>query len=230
MIGYSELVESAKLPFEEAVRFWSSQGIALSPEDFERIWAETGRHALRVSGVSTIDAMEDVSREIARAIDGEIAFADFKKSFNEILARRGWEGMTPWRVETIYRTNLQSAFGAGRWAEQTDNAAARPWLRYDALDDGAAREEHLAMDGRVFAIDDPIWRTWYPPNGYNCRCSVEALTDEQARASGKIQTGETVRGIYPDPGFEHNPAEGWAPDLEKYSPAAQEILNREGLA
>ncbi|EKO1256999.1 phage head morphogenesis protein, partial [Salmonella enterica] len=30
--------------------------------------------------------------------------------------------------------------------------------------------------------DDPIWQTLFPPNGYNCRCYVRALTQAQVDA------------------------------------------------
>ena len=35
-----------------------------------------------------------------------------------------------------------------------------------------------AMDSKVFRFDDRIWDTHHPPNGFNRRCMVKALTEE----------------------------------------------------
>jgi hypothetical protein len=33
----------------------------------------------------------------------------------------------------------------------------------------------------VYNIDDPIWQKIYPPNGWNCRCYTQPLTQDEAR-------------------------------------------------
>jgi len=55
---------------------------------------------------------------------------------------------------------------------------------YDAINDRRTRPAHAAMDGYIAPHDDPIWNTWYPLNGYRCRCSVIALSERQAHARG----------------------------------------------
>ena len=47
---------------------------------------------------------------------------EFKSSVAAMFERRGYDAMRPWRLETIYRTNMQSAFQGGpvpgRWLIQ----------------------------------------------------------------------------------------------------------------
>ena len=33
------------------------------------------------------------------------------------------------------------------------------------------------LEAIVRPVDDQFWNTYYPPNGWNCRCSVEQLSD-----------------------------------------------------
>ena len=69
---------------------------------------------------------------------------------------------------------------------------------------------HAVMHGKVFAIDHPIWNTWWPPAGHNCRCFVGTVSEAEARELG--YTGDEPTGPWPiapdtglpalpDPGF-----------------------------
>lgn len=103
----------------------------------------------------------------------------------------------------------------------------RPYWQYDAVNDSKTRPSHLAMDGRVFMADDPIWDTWFPPNGFKCRCTVKTLSKRQMEQRGltveteapraaRLEDGRFVN-ILPDPQFDTNPAKvRYQPDLTGY--------------
>jgi len=40
------------------------------------------------------------------------------------------------------------------------------------------------MHGFIAPEDDPIWRTWTPPAGFNCRCTVIGLSEAQPGRMG----------------------------------------------
>jgi len=86
----------------------------------------------------------------------------------------------PRRITTILRTNTHTAYAAGRYRRQKANAGARPWWRYVAIQDGVTRLAHRQLHGKILRHDDPAWEAIYPPNGFNCRCRVAALTEEEA--------------------------------------------------
>ncbi len=45
-------------------------------------------------------------------------------------------------------------------------------LQYRTANDGKVREEHAVLHNTTLPISDPFWDSYYPPNGWNCRCSV----------------------------------------------------------
>ncbi|WP_244161278.1 minor capsid protein [Pseudomonas anguilliseptica] len=68
-----------------------------------------------------------------------------------------------------------------------------------AILDGRTRPSHRALNGKVYRHDDPVWSAIYPPNGFNCRCRVTALSGsaltrkglQVESSAGRMQT-ETV--------------------------------------
>jgi SPP1 gp7 family putative phage head morphogenesis protein len=100
---------------------------------------------------------------------------------------------TPTRLETIFRTNMQSAYMAGRYEQYKEGAEDRPYWQYIAVMDASTRPDHAALDGLVFRHDDPFWQSHTPPNGYNCRCRFAALAEDDMQAQGLKVTSSAGR-------------------------------------
>lgn|GEM_PF-2423058 len=120
--------------------------------------------------------------------------------------------MPSYRLDNIFRTNLQANYQAGHWEQYERNQDARPYLMYDAINDSRVRPSHLALDGKICRIDDPQLRTHAPPNGYRCRYGLISLTEKQALARSGDGTGLNKSTVLPD-GTPAQPDKGWA-----YSP------------
>ena len=56
-----------------------------------------------------------------------------------------------------------------------------PYWQYVTVNDGKVREAHRKLHGQVFAADDPVWDTLYPPLDYRCRCRVRPLRAAKAQ-------------------------------------------------
>lgn len=108
------------------------------------------------------------------------------------------------KAELLLRTHGYQAYAAARYETQRETAAALPMWQYMTVGDGNVRDDHAALDGKVFPADDPFWDDHYPPWDYGCRCFVAALTQ-----------GETDRMI--------------AADADK-APVDQRVLQGEALA
>jgi len=218
------------LPMEEARRFWKDK-VQVAPAAFRKLADEAKVKAFAVSGIAKGDELNTVFTAMERAIDDGISFDQFKRECGDIFERRGWTGKRAWRVDNIFRTNIQTAYNVGRYKQLTEDRDVLPFWMYSAINDSRTRPTHLAMNGRVWPADHPVWNTWYPPNGYRCRCSVIALTERQVKNRGlqvqdkdithrliepiSPETGQKMpaRQMLPDPGFATNPGKDYWGDL-----------------
>ena len=76
-------------------------------------------------------------------------------------------------------TSAQSAAAWERFEEDKDVFD----LQYVTAGDERVREEHEVLDGLIRPVDDKIWDTIMPPNGWRCRCDVQQVEiDEDARS------------------------------------------------
>jgi SPP1 gp7 family putative phage head morphogenesis protein len=191
------------LPFEEALKFIRSR-IPMTEAEFYRLAQDAKIRAFSVSGMARLDALKNIKDSLGDAIVKGMSLADWKKDAEFILKRWDIAGA---RAETIYRTNLQTSYQVGRYEQMTDPDVMemRPYWMYVAVMDQATRPEHAAMHGKVFPADDPIWDEWYPPNGFNCRCTVHTLSGSEMEREGlKPGKGSEIR-VRPDEGWDFNP-------------------------
>lgn len=229
-------VDLKPLPPAEAIKYFRSKGYAIG-FDWRDIWQQEHAAAFTVAKAMRIDILEDIRAAVDSAIAEGTTFATFKKTLEPTLAEKGWWGRTqmtdpktgaekivqlgsPRRLRVIFDTNLRTAHSAGRWSRIERVKERRPYLRYVAVLDERTRQEHRGWHGTVRPVDDAFWETHYPPNGWNCRCVVQQLSDRDLKRFGyqessapKIKTrawknkrtGQTLRvpdGI--DPGFAYN--------------------------
>lgn len=226
-----EAVYSFKaLPFSEAEAVWRAK-VPTSKAQFKELSAEARERAFFISGLANLDQAQTVRDALGEAMAKGEGLAGFKNRVGDLLAEQGF---SDWRIETIWRTNVQGTYMAGRYAQMMTTAASRPWWRYSAVMDSATRPSHRALHGLIFRHDHEFWNAFYPPNGFNCRCAVQTLSDRQLAAEGLSAeteipeliepvdpaTGERLPPIRPRPdaGFARNAAKDfWKPELAKYS-------------
>ncbi|KGT95352.1 head assembly protein [Erwinia typographi] len=193
---------------EAAIRYFRSKGINIA---FDTRQMQDRAHATSfvVSGILKQDVLTDVHTALAQALEDGQTGAWFKDNLMPQLARKGWLGsglkadddgvlegrkLMPYRLDTIFRTNTQSAYMAGRYEKMRANVKARPYWQYVAVMDSRTRPAHAALNGRIFRWDDPIWDILFPPNGYNCRCRVVALSQAEVdRHPVGVESSEGMR-------------------------------------
>lgn len=158
-------IEPKALPFKEAEAFWKDK-VRLSPGRFAQLTDEARLRAFAISGIAKGDELETVFNAIQKALNEGTTFNRFKMDCQEIFEKRGF---STWRIDNIFRTNVQQAYGIGRYKQMKAAADLRPFWKYSAVNDSRTRPTHMALHGKVFPHDHPFWDTWQVPNGFRCR-------------------------------------------------------------
>lgn len=240
------------LPPARAIEYFRSKGYAIGWR-WQDVWQEAQAKSFTVAKAARLEILHDIRSELTRALEQGLTERDFSRALEPRLKARGWWGRqvivdaqgnaervelgSPWRLKTIYRTNMQTAYMAGRHQDFAANTDRRPYWQYIAVMDERTRPAHRALHQRVFRHDDPIWEHFYPPNGFNCRCRVRALSARDVQRQGlavgasgddlrerwvvEPSTGFTApvaayrgpgmnRAISPDLGWSYNPGAAWA--------------------
>lgn len=207
------------------------------------LWQEQHSVAFTVAGATTDALVSDFHDAVNKAIEGGLTLQDFRKDFDRIVEEHGWSynGSPGWRSRVIFETNMRTAYAAGRWDQIQRVKEQRPYLRYVSVDPNMTQEgtraEHASWHDTVLPVDDPWWLTHFPPNGWNCRCSVQSVNDRDLDRYGltvatrapliemverTINTRDGLRVVLVpagiDPGFAYRPG---APPSE----ALEELLD-----
>jgi SPP1 gp7 family putative phage head morphogenesis protein len=233
-------------PPEQAIAYLKSKGLRLT-FNWKEMLDEAHARAFTVAKVMRLDILRDIRTGLLGALKDGKTLSQFEKELTPLLQSKGWWGKqlvqgnngelevaqlgSPHRLKTIYQTNMQSAFMAGRKRAQLE-ADAFPYLMYVAVMDSRTRPSHAALNGKIWRKDDRVWATISPPNGFNCRCRTRALTPGQLKREGlsvsdspeivsreqpdgSIQKGVTVQSangkpitMWVDTGFDSSPLAG----------------------
>lgn len=182
----------------DALRYARDKRVVL-PEEFYLLDLNARQYATTVSGLASLDQIRTVINLSNKAIEDGSTFQEFQKAVKE----SGIE-LSPHHLDNIFRTNIQNAYAHGIWTQQQENKANRPYLRYSSLTDSRVRPSHLALNNIVRHIDDSFWLTHYVPNGFNCRCAIDAITESQAKRLG-ITIDDELPDVQPDKDWSTSP-------------------------
>lgn len=212
---------------EDALAFWRDKK-PVSKSAFATLDDAAKSRAFTAAGLAQQDMLADLHASLLETMKNGETFATWKQRIPAILEETGWTGH---RLETIFRTNVQTAYAAGRYAQMQEVSNNRPYWQYIAVGDGRTRPEHAVLHGLVFPADHDFWITNYPPNGFNCRCTVRSLSERQVEKYGlDVQTEMPSDLLYTDPvtgmeahvastmppqGFDVNPAKSWFDGLSR---------------
>lgn len=182
------------LPFTEAIAYLASK-VDIPSQTWTDMLHGAHVRGFTVAGATSLALVNDFHQAVTKMIAEGRTLADFRKEFDRIVATHGWsyKGSRGWRSAVIYNTNLRMAHAVGTWAQINEVRHTRPYLRYSAIMDGRTRKQHADWHGTILDIDNPFWEYATPPNGWNCRCTIQSVSEADLK-----RYGWTVSGTAPE--------------------------------
>ena len=185
---------SLSLPPEKVQEYFKQKGFQIT-WNWDEMCQEAHNRSFTVAKVMKEDILKDIRQMVDRAIDEGLTFQQFKKELTPQLQAKGWWGIqeidgkevqlgSPYRLKTIYRTNIDVAYSVGRYQELTEQVDFAPYWQYVAVMDARTSEFCRIHNGQVYRYDSPFWNYGYPPNHWGCRSAVRNYTEEDLREKG----------------------------------------------
>lgn len=177
---------------EAAVAYLKQKGVNVS-WDWQDMLDDAHATAFTVAKTAGMDVADDIYRAVVKAAENGHTLEQFGRELTPVLQAKGWWGRqerpnpdtgerqnvqlgSPHRLKTIYLTNMQSAYMAGRYAQMMEAVDTHPYWQYVAINDSRTRASHRQLHGRVYHARDPVWGSLYPPLDFRCRCRVRPLS------------------------------------------------------
>lgn len=193
-------------PYGKATQFMQDR-LKLDPKDIVELRQKYGDTAINVTrglgAEAEARAHVATARVVGEGMHVRQGIQELRKEFDAI----GLSPKHPWLMETLVRTQIQVAYGAGRWNANQDPDIAEiiKGYEYVTVGDDRVRPTHAALEGTKLPSNDPMWGSIWPPNGFNCRCTTIEIFDEDFEYKPPSDQKE-IDGVMVRPG----PDVGWA--------------------
>lgn len=188
------------LPFDEAIGFLKGR-VPLTKKEWLELEPKLRFRAFTVAKLAQHDAINKVRRKLISAIEK----GEGLSSFWDKLENKG--SGDPYYWETVYRTNIQTAYNTGR-RMQIDKDKPQA-LELIVIEDSRTTKTCLPLQGLVLPADHPFWKSNWPPFHFNCRTTVRPIykeSDEWARITNPSMSS-LRKSFKPQEGFGTNPLE-----------------------
>jgi len=211
---------------EEIVEWFEQKGNTIS-WNWSDVWQRQHAQTFTVAKALKLDILQDIRNEMQQAIDNGETFDQFQRNLAYKLKRAGWWGRvqaqdvpgydpasgvdpeelvqlgSPWRLQTIFNTNMNTAYATGRYRQQRRAANTHPYWQYLA---SALSQRQLDR------LDLTVQQTG--PNNFG----IDTLLDPDTGRPDKVAWfGVDGQKVQPERGWSYNPgAANWKPDLSQY--------------
>lgn len=199
------------MPYHEAVEYLKKRDV-IKKADYNKLSDKMKFRAFTASRINDGKLLERLNAEMIANVNDGKGLKDFlSMTKTDILDKVGMGPNQGWYWETVYRTNVQTAYNAGRMMGfEEDKPLA---LYFVGIEDARQTDICHSMSNVIRPYDDPIWKKYIPPLHFGCRSTVRAIYDRDELP----EEWTDLEGIErPAKGFGTNPvsSDSWWDELE----------------
>ena len=182
----------------EVYDYLKSKGLKLT-FNYDELLKEAHDKAFTVAKITRADLLNDIHESLIKAMKSGENFETWKKNIIPTLEKKGWFGekeivnpatgevkkvvIDSRRLKTIYSTNMRVSYQKYRYKQMMELPLSTYWMYRSALLENT-RDSHRKLHGTVLPRDNVFWNTNYPPNDWNCKCTVTAHSKRDLERRG----------------------------------------------
>lgn len=174
---FADATDIENLPYAEAVEYLAKRNV-LASDVYATLSDKMKFRAFTASRIADGDLLKRINSALIKNVTEGGGLTDFLSMTNDdLLDKVGMGAGAGQYWETVYRTNVQTAYNAGRALGYEENPPLA--LEFIAIDDTHTSDYCRPFAGRsiILSYDDPFWQTHYPPLHFNCRSTVRGIYD-----------------------------------------------------
>ena len=202
--------EIPPVKFDEAVGFLKSK-VPMSKDEWNALEPKLRFRAFTVAKLGSAEVVDKAKQVLINALE---TGGNYKTTWEDLKNRVDTDSLKikPNYWETVFRTNTQSAYIAGK-LQQYDkmNVAAYQLMVIEDVRTSRICRNLLMSSGygMILPVDHPFWKKYgFPPYHFNCRTSLRAVLPSQIGKYGNISENPSMKSLTkfkPQEGFGGNP-------------------------
>lgn len=193
------------ISFEEAIQFLSSR-VPLTRQEFYSLEAGLRLRSFTVARLTELDYINRVRLVLKNSLSKGYTLSKFwdEMKHDYLLQVSGFEQSNPWYWETVFRTNLQTAYNAGRKIQIAKNPNIK-YLQFIGINDKRQTSICKCRNNIILPATHKFWERNTPPLHFNCRSTLRPIYQSEADLKNYKSSDITEIDINPQKGFGLDP-------------------------
>lgn len=184
-INANDTEQIANVPFKEAINFLKAK-VPLSKKQFNELDKKLRFRAFTMAKLGLATEIETAKQILIGALQNGESYAQTWEQLKDVLQENASFNAGYW--ETVFRTNTQSAYTAGKLQKYAGTGVVAYQLM--VIEDSRTSHicKHLLKEsgyGVALPVTHPFWQKYgFPPYHFNCRTSINPIYKSQLGKTG----------------------------------------------
>lgn len=205
--------EIPPIKFEEAVKFLE-QKMPITKDEWKLLEPKARFRAFTVAKLGSATLIDTVKQQLLGVLEDGKGYAEFWNRIKQTV-ENDVSKIKPGYWETVFRTNTQSAYVAGK-LQQFENSGVAAYQLMVIEDVRTSRICRNLLNknsgyGIILPVKHPFWQKYgFPPYHFNCRSSIRGVWPSQVGKIGNVVENPTMKSLKrfkPQGDFGGNPLE-----------------------
>ena len=190
--------EIPPIKFEEAVEFLKRK-VPITKEEWKSVETKARFRAFTVAKLGSATLIDTVKQQLLGVLEDGKGYAEFWNRIKQTV-ENDVSKIKPGYWETVFRTNTQSAYVAGKLQqfEKSGVAAYQLMVIEDVRTSQICRNllNKNSGYGIILPVKHPFWQKYgFPPYHFNCRSSIRGVWPSQVGKIGNVVQNPTMKSL-----------------------------------